>query len=498
MNSPSADTMGKTSAIRVAIVGGGLAGLAAAVAASRHGLDVELFESHSRLGGRAGSFRDPASGHLVDHCRHVAMGCCTNLADFWQRTGIADCFRRDRRLWFIGPDGKARRFAASPLLPSPLHLAPGLMRLNYLSLRERFEISRTLVRLARARDDANSTIGSWLREQGQAQSVMHQFWSPILLSALSETLDRASLAAARKVFVDGFLASRRAYELEVPRVPLSEIYDRRLASWLAEHGVHLHLRTPVRKIEGSAARATGLVLPSGEVRSFDYVVVAVPWWRVTRLFPDTLRQALPTLAAVESIQAASITAVHLWFDRPVMPLPHAIFVGRLSQWVFNHSDWKSNPAAGESCRVGRAQRAPPGTNPGPVGEHYYQVVISASGNLKDRDRDQIASQVCQELSSVWPAMREAKLLRWRVVTNPRAVFSVRPELDRCRPPQQTDVPNLLVAGDWTATGWPATMEGAVRSGYLAVEAILRSLGDNRQVLVGDLPRSWLARWMLED
>jgi squalene-associated FAD-dependent desaturase len=470
VNSPSVD---KTSSIRVAVVGGGLAGLAAAVAAREQGFAVELLEARGYLGGRAGSFQDPQSGQRIDHCQHVAMGCCTNLADFCRRTGIADCFRRDRQLWFIGPDGTANPFAASPWLPCPLHLALGLMGLDYLGLGDRLRIASALVRLARVRGEAESTIGEWLQQQGQSQAAIERFWSVVLVSALGETLDRASLEAARKVFVDGFLASRGAYELEVPRVSLGEIYDERLARWLVEHGVRLRLRTPVRSIKGNRAGATSLVLSDGEVREFDYLIIAVPWRTITRLPSDELRRALPNLAGVESIHPAPITAVHLWLDRPVMQLPHAVLVGRLSQWVFSRGD-----------------------GAGDAGEHYYQVVISASRDLKGRKRDDIVHQVCSELAAVWPAFPAARLLRWRVVTNPEAVFSVRPELDRLRPAQHTAVPNLFLAGDWTATGWPATMEGAVRSGYLAVEALLRALGTPRQITVPDLPRSWLARRLI--
>ncbi len=475
----------KTSTARVAIVGGGLAGLAAAVAASQCGLNVELFESRGRLGGRAGSFRDPASGELVDHCQHVAMGCCTNWADFCRRTAIADCFRRQRRLWFIGPDGVARQFAASAMLPSPLHLASGLMRLDYLTVRERLGIARALVRMARRRGETDCTVGEWLRQQGQSRAAIELFWATILVSALGETLDRASLAAARKVFVDGFLRSRRAYELELPAVPLGEIYDRRLGRWLAEQGVGVRLQTRVRRIEGDGSGATSLVLADGEVRSFDFVIVAVPWGRAATVLSDELRRAMPALEGIAAIEPSPITAVHLWFDRPIMRLPHAVLVGRLSQWVFRRSDGK---AVATDHMTGQTQQD--------ESEAYYQVVISASHDLDARSREEVVGKVCRELAAVWPAAEAAHLARWRMVTNPAAVFSVGPDLERHRPAQQTEVPNLMLAGDWTATGWPATMEGAVRSGYLAVEAILRRFGDRRRIVVADLPRGWLARWML--
>ncbi len=467
---------------RVAIVGGGLAGLAAAAALCEEGFGVELFEARRRLGGRAASFRDPESGELVDHCQHVAMACCTNLADFCRRTGVADCFQRRRRLHFIGP-GRARCvFSAAPLLPAPLHLAPALMRLGYLRLSERADIVRALMRLASpraGREDDATTIGAWLRAQGQSDRALERFWSPILVSALSETLDRASLSAARKVFVEGFLASRQAYELRVPRVPLDEIYDRRVADWLTARDVVLHRGTAVQRIEGTVHRAEAVVPADGSRRPFDFFVVAVPWRAVRALFTGTLLEALPGLKGVERFEPTPITAVHLWFDRPITPLTDAVLVGRLSQWLFNRG------------------RQADGANKAPMG-HYYQVVISASYGLRGRRRENVVAQVREELAAIWPAAGDARLLRWRIVTNRGAVFSPRPGIDRFRPAQQTPVPNLMLAGDWTATGWPATMEGAVRSGYLAAEAVLgRQVPETpKRFLLPGLPWGRLARWMI--
>ncbi len=179
---------------------------------------------------------------------------------------------------------------------------------------------------------------------------------------------------------------------------------------------------------------------------------------------------------LDRIQAAPITAAHLWFDRPITPLPHAVLIGRLSQWLFN----KNGLAA-------RAESPP---------SHYYQVVISASHGLRSRDRREVVNQICGDLRAVWPAARGARLMRWRLITEPEAVFSSRPGLERSRPSQVTPVSNLLLAGDWTATDWPATMEGAVRSGYLAVEFLLAALGRPQRILVADLPRSRIARWIL--
>jgi squalene-associated FAD-dependent desaturase len=465
---------------RVAVVGGGLAGLAAAVALSSAGCRVELFEARRSLGGRAASFRDPASGEMVDHCQHVSMGCCTNLADFCRRTQISQFFRRDPVLIFIGPDGRPCRFRAAPLLPAPLHLAPAFLRLRYLSLRDRLAIGRAVWKLMRMRSSTNdvahhheTTVGEWLKRQGQSPAAIEQFWSVILVSALGEQLDRASLAAARKVIVDGFLATRDSYVLEIPQAPLGTLYGQRLIDWFAAHQVALRLGESVRRLDDTGTIT--LSCDDGAAIETDYAVLAVPWNRVADILSPKLAARCPWVRDISHVESAPITGVHLWFDRPITALPHAVLVGRLSQWVFN-----------------RGQRK--GTDQG--SGHYYQVVISASRALAGRDRQQIVAEVCAELSAIWPEAASAELIQARVVTEHAAVFSARPGFEKLRPAQQTELKRLVVAGDWTNTGWPATMEGAVRSGYLAAEAIMRSTGRPRKFLQPDLPRGLLARLLL--
>jgi squalene-associated FAD-dependent desaturase len=456
----------------IAIVGGGLAGLAAAAALVEQGVRVELFEAKRRLGGRAGSYVERETEELVDHCQHVSMGCCTNFAHFCRRTGIDDCFEQYRTLHFFSPSGQRSDFAASRWLPAPLHLGPALWRLGYLSLREKFAIARAMLKLARlpANDSAAApTIGTWLREQRQSPRAIELFWQVVLVSALGESLDRASLAAARKVFVDGFLAHRDAYQILVPQVSLGELYDRRVAAWLRDHGAAIHLETPIKNLERGSDGRLQITCAEGTSQPFAAVILAVPWRRTASLLNDSLRAELPAVAAAEHFAAAPITGVHLWFDRPLADLPHAVIVGRLSQWVF----------------------ARPQIDPG-----YYHVVISASHDLAGRERETILAEVLGDLATLWPTARQAKLLRWRIVTEQEAVFSVRPGLDAERPAQATPIPNLFLAGDWTATGWPATMEGAVRSGHLAAAALLAHFGLPQPPLPADLPRGLLARLLL--
>ncbi|MEX0978634.1 MAG: hydroxysqualene dehydroxylase HpnE [Pirellulales bacterium] len=463
--------------VQVTVVGGGLAGLAAAVALATENCQVELFEARRSLGGRAGSFRDPATDELVDHCQHVSMRCCTNLADFCRRTQTAHFFRRDRRLHFIGPDGRHYPLQAAAL-PAPMHLAPALWKLKYLSAGERLKIGRAMWKLMRLgaadRPDA-PTAAAWLRQQGQSVRAIEHFWSVILISALGEELERASLAAARKVLVDGFLAARDAYVVEVPQAPLSAIYGDQLERWFLARGVRLHLSAPVRRV--SCDTGPLVELADGRQVRPDFVVIALPWFKIAEVLDQRLASQWPWLDEISKVEASPITGVHLWFDRSIMSLEHAVLVGRLSQWIFH-----------------RTGNQPQETRHG----YYYQVVVSASRALAGKDREAIVAEVCRELAQIWPAAGAAKLLAARVVTEHAAVFSARPGLDQLRPAQKTPTCGVLVAGDWTATTWPATMESAVRSGYLAAEAILEAIGRPRRCLVNDLPRGWLARWLIRD
>ena len=472
----------------VAIIGGGLAGLAAAVAAVEQGLRVELFEQAPAPGGRAGSYRDIRADQLVDLSPHVAMGCCTNLLDFCRRTETSDGFDRCATLHFFAPDGRRCDFAASRWLPAPLHLLPGLRRLGYLTGGERRSIGRAMLRLARHRDpDAagQPTMGQWLRGRQQSENAVRRFWAVVLESALGDTVDHVSVAAARKVFVDGFLATRAAYEILVPRMPLGEIWQR-AAAWLARRGATLHMRTRIERLEVDGNRLLGIVPGDGPCRRFDHVVSAVSWKQLDTLFGPKLLDQIPRAEAGIRLDSSPITAVHLWFDRPIMDLPHAALVGRLSQWVFRSS--RHSP-----CAVRPIETAD-GTGTVPAAFHYA-VVISASHALAGRDSKEVLHEVLGDLQAIWPAAGEAKLAHHRVLTQAGAVFSVRPGTEAIRPAQQTPIEGLYLAGDWTATDWPATMEGAVRSGYMAIEALLAAIGRPTGLLAPDLKKGWLVKWI---
>jgi squalene-associated FAD-dependent desaturase len=455
---------------RVAIVGGGLAGLATAVALAGRGLRVTVLESRPRLGGRASSFPDATSGELADNCQHISMGCCTNLADFCRRVGIRDRFRVDREFLMIGPEGGISRFRPGPL-PAPLHYAGSFLRARHLNAGDKLRIGAALLALRWCRPGAEP-LGSWLRRHGQNDRTLRLFWDPVVESALNVSCDRADLSHAKKLFLDGFLAHRDGFTLEIPTAPLGELYGTHMERWLDARGVALRLKTGVASIlleeEGDAC---GVALRDGEHVPADFVVLAVPFGRVADLLPAEVAGRLPA----PPIAPSPITGIHLWFDRPVCPYPHASLLGRTVQWVFDHSAITGKPG----------------------GPQHLQIVISASDALAGLRNEEVRDVALRDLAAVWPAAASAaRLEHWRVVTEHAATFAPVPGIERLRPAQRTAVDGLYLAGDWTATGWPSTMEGAVRSGYLAAEAILETLGTPTRLLRPDLPRGPLARLLL--
>ena len=458
----------------IVIIGGGLAGLAAAAALSAGPHRLTLLESRPRLGGRASSFVDHSTGTTIDNCQHVNLGCCTNFRHFCEIAQIGSALQTEPSITFIAPSGRAHELTAS-WLPAPLHLLPSFARLSYLTWYDKWRLAWGLKALAHRRLAAcNELMSDWLQQQGQTPNAIQRVWQVVLVSALSETLERIAVKDARKVFVDMFLANRHGWELQIPTEPLDELYTQRVGQWLRQQGVEVRTSTGVSRILTAAGRATGVELRNGQILSADEIVLAVPSFSVAALIPDEIA-ALPEVQGISHLEWAPISSVHLWFDRSIMPLPHATLVDRLSQWIFAR-----------------------GSMPQPDGTmaEYYQVVISASRQLAGREQSEIICEVVDELAAVWPAVRTARLVSSRVVTEHKACLSMLPQNEQWRPGSQSPIPNLSFAGDWTATGWPSTMEGAVRSGYLAAENVSRHLNNGQRFLQPDLPISWLARILL--
>jgi squalene-associated FAD-dependent desaturase len=453
---------------RVIIVGGGLAGLAAAEALSRSadGLSIELLEAKRRPGGRAGSYLDPETGAEIDYCQHAAMGCCVNLIDMLRRCRLDRYWKRYRELTFLHPDHPPSRFAPGRWLPAPLHLAGTIDALCYLTGAQKRQVKSGLWKLLRTPSGslAHTSAVDWLRSAGQSPETIAGFWDVILVSALGEQSSRVSMAAARKVLVDGFAVARGASDVWVPTRPLAELFGRMLTDVLVERGVRVRCGEPVRRIGGDRSVHTG-----DRIEYADYVIVAVPWHQLTKLLDPAdhprVAEALP-LQPIAAIPASPISGIHLWFDRPITSLDHAVMVGTTAQWLFRDPCDADDDGADENDQADAAGR-----------QVYHQVVISASADATSIPKQQLIDVVLRELRHAFPDARDATLLRHRVVTDPNSVFSIRPDVDALRPACRTAADWLLLAGDWTQTGWPATMEGAVISGRVAAEHVLAGLAE---------------------
>jgi zeta-carotene desaturase len=433
----------------VIIVGGGLAGLSAAAALSQAGFRVRLFEARGFLGGRATSYPVPASedgAEVIDNCQHVLLGCCVNLLDFYRRLGVAEAIGFHREFYFIEPGGRVSTLARG-VLPAPLHFTGSFLRLAFLSAADKFAIARGMLAIRRERgrraDLASISMLDWLREKRQTQPAIDRFWRQVLVSAINEELDRMAAIHGFQVFDLAFLSRADFCRMGVPTVPLGELY--RSGAWERFGNVTLSLRSPAEDFDPQ----TG-VFAGGARHAADHYIFAIPFERIAT--------AAPSLGIDAGLfEHSPITGIHLWFDRPVTRLPHATLLDRNIQWMFNKKDGR-----------------------------YLQLVVSASRQLTEMPRADVIAAAVRELGEFLPAAREAKLERAHVVKELRATFSAAPGTEARRPRAETRFPNVFLAGDWTGSGWPATMEGAVRSGYIAAEAVARAAGLDSRFLLPDL------------
>ncbi len=429
----------------VVIVGGGIAGIAAALRLAEAGVAVTLLETRKKLGGRATSFTDVRSGLVLDNCQHVMLGCCTNFADFLQRLGAAGMIRWHRRQNWIEEGGRVSVLAPGPL-PAPLHFGLSMLRIGFLTRAETRALARACLAILAAdrAEHADETFADFLARHGQGERAIRRFWAPVVVSACNLAVDRVAASAAIHVFQEGFLANARAADLGVPAVPLVQLYDRAEAAIAEAGGTVLLGESVVHLDEAGATTAEGRRFEA------DRVVCALPVERVRRVVDARIVADDPRFARLDDFTHSPILGVHLLFDRPVLPLPHAVLVDRPTQWLFRKDD------------QGRSIHA----------------VISAADDWVDLTEDRIAARILEDLRACLPAAcigesGGATLLSARAVKEKRATFAPVPGIEASRPAAEPPHPRgVILAGDYTATGWPATMEGAARSGYAAAAAAL--------------------------
>ncbi len=453
----------------VAIVGGGLAGLAAGAALSDAGYRVTLFERRPYLGGRASSYEHPGTGEVVDNCQHILLGCCTNLIDFYERLGVQDKIRWYDHLTFMLPGGRSSQIGSSAW-PAPFHSTSSFLKFDLLDLKDKLAIARGMLgMMEHLPEDRGKSFLEWLQQRGQTRHAIDRFWSPVLVSALNEELDRVSVHYGAMVFRDAFLKSAQAGRMGVPTVPLSELYGT-AADYIRARNGEIHLRASV---EGFTPTTDGVsVRVNGEECSFDYMISAVPFSGLDRILPD-VAESDPIREQLAQFRSSPITGIHLWFDREITPLDHAVLLERTIQWMFQKSRILNGRSSSPDAPLAAGS--------------YLELVVSSSNSILNLGRQEILDLGLRELAEFFPGVKDARLLKGTVVKEVHATFSPEPGLEKHRPAPLTAWPRVFLSGDWTATGWPATMEGAVRGGYITAQTLANVRGEDSTFLVPDLP-----------
>ena len=462
----------------VIVVGAGTAGLAAAAALARAGKCVTVLERKPYVGGRAYSYEHPALGEVVDS-QHVLLGCCTNLIELCEQAGIADKIRWYDEQTFLEPNGRVSRIAASRM-PAPLHFAPSFLTMPMLGWRDKLGMVRGLMEFFRgypAHDE--ESVEHWLKRTGQTQFSIRHFWNPILMATLNDGPARCSTKYAGKVFHELFVKSSAGGRLGIPTVPLSEFYGD-VARMVEGFGGAVRLRAGVEEV-AQQADGSWRVSTADAGYSADAVILALPFEQTQRLLPavwlygrDAGLGAYEVRSNLEASMAHMVhspfTSILLWYDRQITDLDHAWLLDSTIEWFFHKS------------RIRRYA-----TERG----SYVEVVIAGSKAQLSQTREEILSSAQRELATFFPEVKRAKLVKSGVLKEARATFSVTPGLDRFRPSQRTPWPGLFLAGDWTCTEWPSTMEGGVRSGRLAAGVVM---GDAQRFMAREIPPDGWMRW----
>ena len=453
--------------------------MSAACALAEAGLRVKLVERRSYLGGRASSYRHPGVDEVIDNCQHVLFGCCTNLIGFYQRIGVADRIHWTSAMTMIEPGGQRSAlgpFGLGPVsLPAPLHGLPSLMTAKAFTREDKMALVRAFRALMRpVPADSTETLGAWLKRNGQTPGAINRFWRLVIASALNADVDEIALPYAAKVIRELFLNSAEAGSMGMSSVPLSELYSG-AEQFLRAHGGEVLFNASVEGAAWDEETSQWTVTTRAGDQVADFLVLALPFEATAKLLP-----LMPPANGVERLgnqiaqqQHGPICSVHLWFDREITDLDHAVLLDRQIHWMYNKSrlqPWRKSRGS------------------------YLELVVSASHEFAALSREEAIELSVRELAEFFPAVAAAKLEKAVLVKEVRATFTVPPGIDGARPGAASPWPNCVLAGDWIQTGWPSTMESAARSGHLAAESICAAIGEPQKFLAADLSPRGLMRF----
>jgi squalene-associated FAD-dependent desaturase len=466
------DNVGNT----VAVIGGGVAGMSAACSLAEAGFRVQLIERRGYLGGRASSYLHPGANEVIDNCQHVLFGCCTNLLAFYERIGAREKIHWTQQMTMIEPGGRRSRLGPSALpLPAPLHGALSFLRADAFTLADKLTLGRAISAMAKpdARYDENESLADWLRRHKQTPGAINRFWRLVIASALNADLEHIAVSYAAKVIRELFMNSAWAGAMGMSTVPLSELYAG-AEKHLHDRGSSVLYSTNVEALARDEAAGKWTIATRTGPLSADYVILALPFEATAKLLPN-----MPAAEGADKLaqQIAQhehwpICSVHLWFDRAITDLDHAVLLDREIHWMYNK---------------GKLQ---PWRN---VKGSYLELVQSASRDFAALPREQAIQQAVDELGEFFPEVKTATLEKAALIKEIRATFGVPPGIDAARPTANSPWPSLYLAGDWIQTGWPSTMESAARSGHLAAEALSATAGAAQRFLAPDLKARGLMR-----
>jgi zeta-carotene desaturase len=466
----------QTDSRSVTVIGGGVAGMSTACALAEAGLRVHLVERRGYLGGRASSYLHTGVNEVIDNCQHVLFGCCTNLIAFYQRIGVFDQIDWTSDMTMIEPGGR-RSVLGPSALPAPLHGLPKLLSAHAFTFADKLSLGRAFNALLRAVPaDSTETLSAWLVRHKQTSGAVERFWRLVIASALNADLDAIAVPYAAKVVRELFMNSAEAGRMGMSTVPLSQLYAGAEA-FLRSNAAELHLNSNIEAAAWDEETSMWTVATRNGPLLTDFLVLALPFEATAKLIPQ-----LPPVEGVDALAAKiehhehwPISSVHLWFDREITDLPHAVLLDREIHWMYNKGrmqPWRK------------------------VNGSYLELVQSASRAFAALERNEAIAQALRELAEFFPAVRTAKLEKAALVKEVRATFGVPPGIDKFRPEARCSPwPNLFLAGDWTRTGWPSTMESAARSGHLAAEALCAAINAPRKFLASDLKPQGFMRFV---
>ena len=440
---------------KVVVIGGGLAGMAAACDLADRGHPVALMEKRPFLGGRAFSFREPDTGQEIDNGQHVFLGCCTAYIDFLKKLGALHNTHIPPRLdvSILGYGGR-KGVLRSVNLPAPFHLAPSLLSYPYLSWSEKLRVLYGGLRIymTKRRDGegrpGGETFASWLKRHHQTDSAIDRFWNLIILPTLNDDISEVSADMGLMVFQESVLKSRASAGIGYAKVGLSELVSEATKSYLSARGGEVLLGAGAREIAVDSDMVCGVHTSNGVVKG-DWYISALPSYDLTAMLPPSLADG-DFFSRAKGLSYSPIVDVHIWYDRPVMEEIFSGFVDSPLQWVFNKTSMRGDK--GDSGQ-------------------YLCISLSGAWQYADMPKQEIREMFLDEMKSVFPRARDAQVERLLIVKQPRATFRSVPGVEAHRLPSATPISNLFLAGEWVDTGWPGTMEGAVRSGRTAAQAL---------------------------